>query len=295
MCPSADSTRERPSGSWASSRVDSAARRSRCRADSRSFTFCTLGRGPRNRHWPAAWAQRSLPAGATTSPGTSAGGSRAGSRGPTSRSRATSTAPSSTNSSASGTASSRIGRSLAPSGYRTARRKPTTRVPGSWSIAGCSKQRVLRGLLREPRAVVSLPLRPVEPGLDRARVDEARQRAERVVMGAVELRSQDPPAALRLEAAELGRALRSRVTGPTLELLLEPSAIESKLAELRRLEHEPRDAKFADEPPERSERRARGARPQARHGGRFPGPARGSHHAVALRRARLGSLGRCPS
>jgi vancomycin resistance protein YoaR len=105
--------------------------------------------------------------------------------------------------------------------------------------------RVLGGFLREPRAAVPLDLRPVDPPLDRPKIEEARNRAERLVGGAAELKSETSSASLRLEARDLALALRSRVTTePALELFFDTAAVEPKLGELRRLEHEPRDARF---------------------------------------------------
>lgn len=98
-------------------------------------------------------------------------------------------------------------------------------------------------------ALVELPVVTAEPRLGPAAVEAARLAAERLVAGPVTLVHAGRDLSLKIEAAHLRRALRSRVVeasgAATLIVELDPARLEEQLAPLRRaIEREPQDAQF---------------------------------------------------
>ncbi|MFC1641100.1 VanW family protein [Myxococcota bacterium] len=106
---------------------------------------------------------------------------------------------------------------------------------------------LLAALLQMPREAVVVALTTAAPKLDRSLVVQAKEQAERVIAAPIELTSPEPEVTLQLDIAELGQALRSRVSTapPALKLHFDSDAFQAKLERVQReVEHQPRDARF---------------------------------------------------
>ncbi len=102
---------------------------------------------------------------------------------------------------------------------------------------------LVASFLGPPEDLTILATEPLAPSVSQEVAADALTLAERIVAGPVTLRSDDPQVAITFTGNQLGRALTSRVDGPSLIAELDPTIMESYLEPLQdELEAPPQDA-----------------------------------------------------